>query len=179
RRSSAATRRLPARSRGPTSPERGRNGHSELVADEMKLGVAATLPKVASRAATIDDIRGIFQRQLDPKLHPGASLAVDVRHKVVAAMEDAVAEFEPGTTAAYHSFNHGWVCAELVRRVDGRPLPKFFRDEIALPLGMSDTFIGPPVEELERVAKVHPYPDILSDHIIFAEKFNRREIITA
>ncbi|HEY8687460.1 MAG TPA: serine hydrolase domain-containing protein, partial [Chloroflexota bacterium] len=27
--------------------------------------------------------------------------------KVVAAMEAAVAEFEPGTTAAYHSFNHG------------------------------------------------------------------------
>jgi CubicO group peptidase (beta-lactamase class C family) len=99
--------------------------------------------------------------------------------KVVAAMEAAVAEFEPGTTAAYHSFNHGWVCAELVRRVDGRPLPQFFREEIALPLGMQDTFIGPKVEELDRVAKVHPYPDILSEHVIFAEKFNRREIITA
>jgi CubicO group peptidase (beta-lactamase class C family) len=99
--------------------------------------------------------------------------------KVVAAMEDAIAEFEPGTTAAYHSFNHGWVCAELVRRVDGRPLPRFFRAEIAEPLGMTDTFIGPPVEELDRVAKVHPYPDILSDHVVFAEKFNRREIITA
>src|SRR6266566_1183221 len=99
--------------------------------------------------------------------------------KVVAAMEAAVAEFEPGTTAAYHSFNHGWVCAELVRRVDGRPLPQFFREEIALPLGMRDTFIGPAPEDLARVAKVHPYPDILSEHVIFAEKFNRPEIITA
>jgi len=99
--------------------------------------------------------------------------------KVVAAMEAAVAEFEPGTTAAYHSFNHGWVCAELVRRVDGRPLPQFFREEIALPLGMRDTFIGPAAEDLARVAKVHPYPDILSEHVIFAEKFNRPEIITA
>jgi len=99
--------------------------------------------------------------------------------KVVAGMEAAVADYEPGTTPAYHSFNHGWVCAELVRIVDGRPLPQFFREEIAEALGMPDTYIGPPKDVFPRVAKVHPYPDILWDHVIFAEKFNRPEILMA
>ena len=99
--------------------------------------------------------------------------------KVVAAMEAAVAQHAPGTTAAYHSFNHGWVCAELVRRVTGKSLPEFFRTEIAGPIGMPDTYIGPPEGLLSRVAKVHPYPDILSEHVVYAEKFNRPEILTA
>jgi CubicO group peptidase (beta-lactamase class C family) len=98
---------------------------------------------------------------------------------VIEAMEQAIAVYEPGTTAAYHSFNHGWVCGELVRRVDGRPLPQFFRDEIATPLGLTDTYIGPAGELLSRVSKVHPYPDILSDHIVFVDKFNQPEILTA
>jgi CubicO group peptidase (beta-lactamase class C family) len=98
---------------------------------------------------------------------------------VVDAMESAVAIHEPGGTAAYHSFNHGWVCGELVRRVDGRPLPQFFREEIARPLGMEDTYIGPPSELLPRVSKVHPYPDIRSDHIVFVDRFNQPEILTA
>jgi len=54
-----------------------------MVVDENKLGVAATLPKLSSSGVTLDDIRGLFQRQLDRKLHPGAALAVYVKDKLV------------------------------------------------------------------------------------------------
>src|SRR5947207_2789918 len=63
---------------------------------------------------------------------------------VVRAMEGARPQFEPGTVSAYHALNHGWVCAELVRRIDGRDFPTYLRDEITGPLGMVDTYVGLP-----------------------------------
>jgi CubicO group peptidase (beta-lactamase class C family) len=79
---------------------------------------------------------------------------------VVKALEETSPQYEPGTVSAYHALNHGWVCGELVRRIDGRPFPTFLREEITGPLGMNDTYVGLP-EELEgRVAKLQPMEDV-------------------
>jgi CubicO group peptidase (beta-lactamase class C family) len=45
----------------------------------------------------------------------------------------------------------GWLCGELVRRVDGRSLGRFFRDEIAGPIDL-EIWIGLPAREERRVA---------------------------
>jgi CubicO group peptidase (beta-lactamase class C family) len=93
---------------------------------------------------------------------------------VVAAMEEATAQFEPGTTSAYHALNHGWVCAEIVRRVDGRPFPRFLREEITGPLGMDDTHVGLPPELEPRVAKLHAMEDVEQPGTV--RTFNRPEV---
>ena len=58
----------------------------------------------------------------------------------------------PGTRNGYHLITFGWTVGELVRRVSGRSLGTFFREEVAGPLGL-DFDIGLP-EALE--AKVAP-----------------------
>ena len=49
--------------------------------------------------------------------------------------------WEPGTAPGYHLITHGNLMGEIVRRVDGRSLGTFFRQEIAEPLG-ADFHIG-------------------------------------
>ena len=61
----------------------------------------------------------------------------------------------PGTRHGYHSMNFGWTVGEVVRRINGRSLGSFFRDEIAKPLGL-DFWIGLPEEHEQRVAPMIP-----------------------
>jgi CubicO group peptidase (beta-lactamase class C family) len=67
--------------------------------------------------------------------------------------------WEPGTEHGYHGITFGWLVGEVVRRVSGRSLGTFFRDEIAEPLGL-DFWIGLPKTEHHRVSRfVMPEPD--------------------
>jgi CubicO group peptidase (beta-lactamase class C family) len=61
--------------------------------------------------------------------------------------------WEPGTQLAYHAFTFGWLCDELVRRVDGRSVGRFFADEVAAPLGL-ELWLGLPPEQEPRVARL-------------------------
>lgn len=70
----------------------------------------------------------------------------------VAAMEAAEPAFDPGETAAYHALSFGFLVGELVRRVDGRPVDEFAREEVFEPLGMDDTDIGIPADDPDDVA---------------------------
>jgi CubicO group peptidase (beta-lactamase class C family) len=68
--------------------------------------------------------------------------------------------WEPGTEAGYHLITQGHLEAEIVRRVTGRTIGEYFRDEIAGPLG-ADAHIGLPESEEPRVAEMVP-PDVLA-----------------
>ena len=59
--------------------------------------------------------------------------------------------WEPGTKHGYHAVTFGWLVGEVVRRVDGRSVGTYFRDEIARPLGL-DFHIGLADEHHRRVA---------------------------
>ena len=72
---------------------------------------------------------------------------------MVARLEAEEPFWEPGTRNGYHMINFGWTVGELVRRVSGRSLGTFFREEIAEPLGI-DFWIGLPEEHEHRVAPV-------------------------
>ena len=66
----------------------------------------------------------------------------------------------PGTRHGYHMRTFGWLVGELVRRVDGRTIGAFWREEIAAPLGL-DFWIGLPEEIEPRVARLVPPKDDL------------------
>jgi CubicO group peptidase (beta-lactamase class C family) len=68
----------------------------------------------------------------------------------LAAMEPL---WEPGTRHGYHALVFGHLVGEVVRRVSGRSLGGFFREEVAEPLGL-DFWIGLPAEHEPRVAPV-------------------------
>ncbi|MDT9598730.1 serine hydrolase domain-containing protein [Sphingosinicella rhizophila] len=53
--------------------------------------------------------------------------------------------WEPGTEHLYHAESFGYLVGELVRRVSGKTIGKFFHEEIAVPLGLT-AWIGMPEE---------------------------------
>lgn len=60
---------------------------------------------------------------------------------MVGAMERLEPLWEPGSANGYHAMNFGWLVGELVRRVSGCSVGRYFREEIAGPLG-ADVHIG-------------------------------------
>jgi len=70
-----------------------------------------------------------------------------------AALADQPTWWEPGTQSGYHALSQGYLEGEIVRRVTGRTLGTYFRDEVAQPLG-ADFHIGLPESEEPRVARM-------------------------
>jgi CubicO group peptidase (beta-lactamase class C family) len=86
-----------------------------------------------------------------PGLRSGFSAADALDAPMMSAAVAAEAAFWPvGTRLAYHAFTYGWICDELVRRIDGRSVGRFFADEVADPLGL-ELWIGLPESEERRV----------------------------
>ena len=77
-----------------------------------------------------------------------ACLAWDPAVEALAAMEPL---WEPGTAHGYHAVTYGWLVGEVVRRISGRSLGRFFADEVAGPLGL-EFWIGLPADQEPRVA---------------------------
>jgi CubicO group peptidase (beta-lactamase class C family) len=69
----------------------------------------------------------------------------------LAAAEPCIA---PGALG-YHPVTYGWLVGELVRRIDGRSLGRFFSDEIGGPAG-ADFHIGLGPAEEKRAAEITP-----------------------
>jgi CubicO group peptidase (beta-lactamase class C family) len=65
--------------------------------------------------------------------------------------------WEPGKGSGYHGITQGYLVGEVVRRITGRTLGTFFRDEVAGPLG-ADFHIGLGPEHDHRVARLVPPP---------------------
>ena len=63
--------------------------------------------------------------------------------------------WEPGSKSGYHALTFGFLVGEVVRRITGRTLGTFLRDEVTRPLG-ADFHIGLPESEDARVAEMIP-----------------------
>jgi CubicO group peptidase (beta-lactamase class C family) len=76
-------------------------------------------------------------------------------------MTDALAAqkpwWEPGTKHGYHALTYGWLVGEVVRRITGKSLGAYFREEVAGPLGI-DFHIGLAAEHDARTAAMIPAP---------------------
>ena len=73
-------------------------------------------------------------------------------NRLAALLAEQAPLVEPDTLC-YHPMTFGWLCGELVRRVDGRSIGQFFADEVAAPLGL-DLWIGLPDAHEHRVARL-------------------------
>ncbi len=71
----------------------------------------------------------------------------------VAKLARQKAAWPPGTASSYHAMTYGFLAGEIVRRVSGKSLGAFVRDEIAKPLA-ADVVIGLRQSEENRVAEM-------------------------
>jgi len=88
----------------------------------------------------------------DP-LWPGAMFDRDA---IVHALEVQEPLWEIGTKAAYHVHHQGFLLGEIMRRVDGRTVGPFLREEVAGPLHAEYYIGGMSAEEQSHVAEVMP-----------------------
>jgi CubicO group peptidase (beta-lactamase class C family) len=77
--------------------------------------------------------------------------------KVTALLAAQAPLWEPGTKSGYHAVTQGYLVGEVIRRITGKSLGTFFREEIAEPLD-ADFWIGLPASEDHRVADLIPPP---------------------
>lgn len=76
---------------------------------------------------------------------------------MVAALAAETPWWEPGTRHGYHAVTFGWLVGEVVRRVSGKSLGTYFRDEVAGPLGL-DFHIGLAESHHGRAAELTTIP---------------------
>ncbi|GII03358.1 serine hydrolase domain-containing protein [Planobispora takensis] len=78
--------------------------------------------------------------------------------------------WEPGTRSGYHALTYGYLVGEVIRRVSGRTVGRFLREEVTGPLGL-DFAVGLPESEDGRVAQLaHAAPPPGSEQAeIFAQ----------
>lgn len=65
---------------------------------------------------------------------------------------------DPRAALCYHALTYGWLCGEVIRRVDGRSVGRFFAEEVAGPLGV-EFWIGLPEQHEPRVTTLELAPD--------------------
>ena len=82
--------------------------------------------------------------------------AVFDREAIVHALEKQEPLWEIGTKAAYHVHHQGFLLGEIMRRVDGRTVGPFLREEVASPLKAEYYIGGMSAEEQSCVAEVMP-----------------------
>jgi CubicO group peptidase (beta-lactamase class C family) len=63
--------------------------------------------------------------------------------------------WEPGSKFEYHPVSGHWVLAEIIERRSGEDFRQFIRDEITVPAGLDEVYLGLPDSEVGRVAEVH------------------------
>jgi CubicO group peptidase (beta-lactamase class C family) len=73
---------------------------------------------------------------------------------VVAALEKQRPLWPPGTAHGYHARTFGFLVDELVRRIAGKTLGNYWREQFGEPLDL-DIWIGLPENENDRVATIY------------------------
>ena len=74
--------------------------------------------------------------------------------KVAALFENQEPWWEPGTALGYHAISVGNLMGEIIKRISGKTVGNFFKDEIADPLDI-DFHIGLEDKHHSRVAEIH------------------------
>jgi CubicO group peptidase (beta-lactamase class C family) len=120
---------------------------------DLDAPVSTYWPEFAGAGKDAITVRWLLTHQaglpyVDAELTLEETLAWD---PVVGALEAQAPVWEPGTAHGYHATTYGWLVGEVVRRITGRSVGRFFADEIAGPLGL-EFWIGLPEQEQERVA---------------------------
>ena len=75
----------------------------------------------------------------------------------IHALEKQEPAWVPGEKGAYNSINIGYILGEIVRRVSGKTVGTFLREEISERLG-ADYHIGLKPDEIARVSDMHQNP---------------------
>lgn len=132
---------------------------------ELDEPVAKYIPEFGNRGKEAITIRHVLTHRGGFRLADGGnqSLARTMPDNLKLIYQaELEAGWTPGQKAGYHPTSGWFLLGELVQRVSGKPFSAYVRDEIFLPLGMNDCWIGMPVERFRaygnRIGWMHATP---------------------
>ncbi|HEY4214233.1 MAG TPA: serine hydrolase domain-containing protein [Steroidobacteraceae bacterium] len=110
---------------------------------DVNAPVAKYWPEFASNGKAAIPVRYILDHRaalpiISDPLYPGAIYDPPA---ICEALAEQAPLWEPGTQAAYHIHTQGYLLGEIIRRVTGKTIGQFLREEITGPLG-ADFQIG-------------------------------------
>ena len=123
---------------------------------DFEAPVADVWPEFAQAGKETLPLRYLLTHQaglpvVDEELPLGAELEWDI---MAGALSRQAPVWEPGEKTGYHAATFGWLVGEVIRRVDGRSVGTFIREEIAEPLGV-EFLLGFGPEEDDRVSDLN------------------------
>ena len=121
---------------------------------DYEMRIADVWPEFAANGKARITLRQVLNHTAGIHLLPGGITTADLGDwgKMCAFVADLTPQWPPGTQQAYHAITFGLILGETTRRVTGRPVARLLRDEILIPLGVEDIFIGIPDKVESRVA---------------------------
>jgi CubicO group peptidase (beta-lactamase class C family) len=124
---------------------------------DLDAPVARTWPEFAAAGKADLPVRFLLSHQagLAALRSPLPTEALYDWQRMTRALAAEAPWWPPGSASGYHAMTYGFLVGEVLRRVTGRTLGAFFRDEVARPLG-ADFHIGLPAAEERRVAELVP-----------------------
>ena len=103
---------------------------------ELDEPVASYWPEFAQAGKDKISVRMLLSHQA-ALVRPSVRISAEKRFDwdtLTTALARSAPVWEPGTRSEYHGGTFGYLVGELVRRIDGRSLDTFFREEIGEPL---------------------------------------------
>jgi CubicO group peptidase (beta-lactamase class C family) len=130
--------------------------------------VAKYWPEFAQNGKGAIPVRYILDHRaglpvLTDPLWPGAMFD---REAITNALAAQAPLWEPGTQAGYHIHTQGYLLSEITRRVTGKTIARYFRDEVAVPLAVDYQIGGLSPADQARCAELQP----VTEGTLFAVK---------
>jgi CubicO group peptidase (beta-lactamase class C family) len=127
---------------------------------DLDAPVARYWPEFAEAGKEELPVRYLFSHRaglpaIRQELPSGAMYDWEAMTTVLAAEEPW---WEPGSKHGYHAVTFGHLLGELVRRISGKSLGRYLKDELAAPLGL-DFHIGLEERHDARTAEMVPIPE--------------------
>ena len=139
-----------------------------ILADRGKLEydtpVTRYWPEFAANGKDRITVRNVMSHMAGIPALPEGSTVEDLLDwdRMCGRIAELTPIWEPGTRTGYHARTYGYVLGEVVRRVDGRRINRFIREEISQPLGIDSMYFGIPDEVIPRVATLESGPPLAS-----------------
>jgi CubicO group peptidase (beta-lactamase class C family) len=136
---------------------------AHMLAERGKLDLDAPVarywPEFAAAGKQDIPVRWLLSHRAGlPAIRPSLSAAALFDWTAMtAAIAETAPWWTPGERHGYHAITYGHLVGEVIRRVDGRTVGAFLRDDVTGPL-RADFFIGVPEEADGRAAEVLPPP---------------------
>lgn len=118
--------------------------------------VTEYIPEFGRHGKEAITLRQILTHRAGIPTVPGTKIDLDLladSERIVQILCDAKPLSVPGRRIAYHALTGGFVIGEVVRRVTGRDIRRFLRDEVLAPLGFDAFDYGVPAARIPEVAE--------------------------